>query len=611
MLATCASCFLLPLALAVACLAPVAHGSTPEGEAFLAKNREAPGVVALPSGLQYKVLRRGTGGFHPTRDSPCECHYAGTLITGEKFDSSYDRGSPTTFAPSQVIKGWTEAMQLMVEGDKWQLFIPSQLAYGQNPRPGGIIKPGDVLVFEIEIIKIKGGKVPAARRSDDSSPDGDNNKKKKKEEGEEQAQPAAAAAAAPIAASAGGLKGKASDVPASTANLASSTPLAPMERLTNNPLLFLVDSGAGAALLGVAAAAILALRDRGYDRANALAMAPLVALSALQPLMEPLAALAQSQAGPDGAPGLCGGPPGGPAGGGWPLFLLSTAATGLFLWMPAWYLCIAKLVMSRDTIPPALRGANPRMAAGIRYAGAMTALAAALTYFGYLPPCASLDRDAAAGRWLPGMSVLGRGQLEVLPVWSGLNSWWLILRVPAALGYLNLMAGAINCWPLPSYGTMMWSVGGLLLVPTVVIGSAYTTTSSPILQFLTVATSLFALAEPFLFARFGATSPFCCPGRGKFLAVARREMYYMQKEAWAQYEADLKLWQIQASAVQAEPKHVTIARSMGGVGSVPPPPVLPPRPMNPAVDDFGFSKKFMPASGCGHNHGGGGRGGGG
>eukprot|EP00947_MAST-08B_sp_MAST-8B-sp1_P002828 g2828.t1 len=171
MLATCASCFLLPLALAVACLAPLAHGSTPEGEAFLAKNREAPGVVALPSGLQYKVLRRGTGGFHPTRDSPCECHYAGTLITGEKFDSSYDRGSPTTFAPSQVIKGWTEAMQLMVEGDKWQLFIPSQLAYGQNPRPGGIIKPGDVLVFEIEIIKIKGGKVPAARRSGDISPD--------------------------------------------------------------------------------------------------------------------------------------------------------------------------------------------------------------------------------------------------------------------------------------------------------------------------------------------------------------------------------------------------------------------------------------------------------
>ena len=106
------------------------------------------------------MLRKGSGTDHPTPDSPCECHYAGTLIDGTTFDSSYDRGSPTTFAPNQVIKGWTEAMQLMVEGDKWEMYIPSELGYGDRgspPKIGG----GDVLIFQMEIIKIKGGKVPA------------------------------------------------------------------------------------------------------------------------------------------------------------------------------------------------------------------------------------------------------------------------------------------------------------------------------------------------------------------------------------------------------------------------------------------------------------------
>jgi len=135
------------------------------GIAFLEANKDKEGVVALPSGLQYKVLRKGEGTDHPTKNSPCECHYEGrdakNYPDGEKFDSSYDRGSPTTFAPNQVIKGWTEAMQLMVEGDKWELYIPSDLAYGDRGRPPRI-DGGACLVFTIEILKIKGDKVPKA-----------------------------------------------------------------------------------------------------------------------------------------------------------------------------------------------------------------------------------------------------------------------------------------------------------------------------------------------------------------------------------------------------------------------------------------------------------------
>merc|ERR1719230_1652129 len=95
-------------------------------------------------------------------DSPCECHYEGTLINGNEFDSSYKRGSPTTFAPNQVIKGWTEAMQLMGEGDKWQMYIPSALGYGDGGS-GAKIKGGDVLIFNMEIIKINGASKPAER----------------------------------------------------------------------------------------------------------------------------------------------------------------------------------------------------------------------------------------------------------------------------------------------------------------------------------------------------------------------------------------------------------------------------------------------------------------
>jgi len=145
---------------------PTLAGTNDFGLKFLEENKKKEGVITLPSGLQYKVLRTGEGSDHPTADSPCECHYEGRTADswpdGAKFDSSYDRGSPTTFAPNQVIKGWTEAMQLMVEGDKWEMYIPSEIGYGDSGSPPKI-KGGDVLVFTMEIVKIKGGKKPASR----------------------------------------------------------------------------------------------------------------------------------------------------------------------------------------------------------------------------------------------------------------------------------------------------------------------------------------------------------------------------------------------------------------------------------------------------------------
>jgi len=133
-------------------------------EKFLTENKVKEGVVTLASGLQYKVLRAGHGDSHPLPNAPCACHYEGRCAkdwpTGKKFDSSYDRGAPTTFAPNQVIKGWTEAMQLMVEGDKWEMFIPSKLAYGDHGRVAGC------LVFTMEIIKINGGTKPKVKKDD-------------------------------------------------------------------------------------------------------------------------------------------------------------------------------------------------------------------------------------------------------------------------------------------------------------------------------------------------------------------------------------------------------------------------------------------------------------
>jgi len=125
-----------------------------EGEAFLAANKGKEGVVTLPSGLQYKILTPGTGP-KPTATDSVVCNYKGTLINGTEFDSSYKRGEPATFPVTGVIKGWTEALQLMPVGSKWQLFIPSDLAYGARGTPGGPIGPNATLIFEVELMSIK------------------------------------------------------------------------------------------------------------------------------------------------------------------------------------------------------------------------------------------------------------------------------------------------------------------------------------------------------------------------------------------------------------------------------------------------------------------------
>jgi FKBP-type peptidyl-prolyl cis-trans isomerase FklB len=122
-----------------------------EGEAFLAANKSKNGVVTLPSGLQYKILKAGAGP-KPSASDTVTCNYRGTFINGTEFDSSYKRGQPASFPVSGVIKGWTEALQLMPVGSKWQLFIPSDLAYGDSGRPG--IAPGSTLIFEVELLSI-------------------------------------------------------------------------------------------------------------------------------------------------------------------------------------------------------------------------------------------------------------------------------------------------------------------------------------------------------------------------------------------------------------------------------------------------------------------------
>jgi len=125
-----------------------------EGEAFLAANKTKPGVITTKSGLQYKVIKEGTGPM-PTATSTVKAHYRGTLIDGKQFDSSYDRGEPLELPVNGVIAGWTEALKLMKVGSKWQLFIPSDLAYGANPRPGGPIGPDAVLLFDLELLGVK------------------------------------------------------------------------------------------------------------------------------------------------------------------------------------------------------------------------------------------------------------------------------------------------------------------------------------------------------------------------------------------------------------------------------------------------------------------------
>lgn len=123
-----------------------------EGEAFLTENKNKAGVTTLPSGLQYEVLTEGTGP-KPTPRSSVTTHYHGTLINGTVFDSSYQRGQPATFGVNQVIAGWTEALQLMPEGSKWRLYIPSELAYGKRGA-GRDIGPDSALIFDVELLKV-------------------------------------------------------------------------------------------------------------------------------------------------------------------------------------------------------------------------------------------------------------------------------------------------------------------------------------------------------------------------------------------------------------------------------------------------------------------------
>ena len=131
----------------------VAAANKTEGEAFLAANKEKEGVVTLPSGLQYKIVNAGTGPKPAASDS-VSCNYRGTLVNGTEFDSSYKRGQPATFEVDRVIKGWTEALQLMPVGSKWQLFIPSNLAYGETGQPRGGIEPNATLIFDVELLSI-------------------------------------------------------------------------------------------------------------------------------------------------------------------------------------------------------------------------------------------------------------------------------------------------------------------------------------------------------------------------------------------------------------------------------------------------------------------------
>lgn len=130
-----------------------AQANLEEGNKFLEENGKREGVTTTESGLQYEVLTEGTG-EKPGETDKVRVHYHGTLIDGTVFDSSVDRGEPVVFGVTQVIPGWTEALQLMPVGSKWKVYIPSNLAYGANPRPGGAIEPNMALIFEVELLEI-------------------------------------------------------------------------------------------------------------------------------------------------------------------------------------------------------------------------------------------------------------------------------------------------------------------------------------------------------------------------------------------------------------------------------------------------------------------------
>ncbi|MBA4416299.1 MAG: hypothetical protein C0392_00085 [Syntrophus sp. (in: bacteria)] len=130
----------------------LAESNKKSGEAFLAENKKKGGVVTLPSGLQYKIIKTGTGNF-PMATDTVTVNYKGTMVDGTEFDSSYKRGDPVTFQVGGVIPGWTEALQKMKVGSKWQLFVPSSLGYGERGA-GNVIGPNATLIFEVELISI-------------------------------------------------------------------------------------------------------------------------------------------------------------------------------------------------------------------------------------------------------------------------------------------------------------------------------------------------------------------------------------------------------------------------------------------------------------------------
>jgi len=134
-----------------------------EGDAFLAENKKKEGVVTLPSGLQYKIITEGTGKTPKATDT-VTVNYRGSLVDGTEFDSSYKRGQPATFPVNGVIKGWTEALQLMKEGAKWQLFIPSDLAYGEKAPPQ--IGPNATLIFDVELMSVSEGSAKSPHGQD-------------------------------------------------------------------------------------------------------------------------------------------------------------------------------------------------------------------------------------------------------------------------------------------------------------------------------------------------------------------------------------------------------------------------------------------------------------
>ena len=133
-----------------------------EGRAFLEENKTKEGVIVTESGLQYEIIEEGTG-KSPSATDVVKCHYHGTLIDGTVFDSSVEKGKPAEFGLNQVIPGWTEGLQLMKEGAKYKFYIPTELAYGQRVRPGGVLEGNMALIFEVELIEVKAPEAPVKK----------------------------------------------------------------------------------------------------------------------------------------------------------------------------------------------------------------------------------------------------------------------------------------------------------------------------------------------------------------------------------------------------------------------------------------------------------------